>query len=321
MKRVALLLGCALLLLPASPALAKKKHKPKKLGPVVTATATGNTVSSLGNVSTATATCPSGKQAVGGGFSVPLSPSKALFVTSSFRSAPNAWTVAARESKGSAAATAFAYCRNANRSITDVTASGNVPSGGAQVGSASASCPAGTQLISGGFEVINGASGNYAVPTSSLAINTSPSWLVQAVNNTTGAHPFTVHAYCMVGIPAPKFVNATSSPTLAQFASSSLSSPSCPKPKKGKKKKKRRRSPHSCSPLGASRARPPCRSPSSATVGSTGRTGSSQAPTAQAPRDRFTSIARESASSRYFAPSFAAASRMFLTVASGAFRP
>jgi hypothetical protein len=176
---------------------------------------------------------------VGGGFSVPLSPSKALFVTSSFRSAPNAWTVAARESKGSAAATAFAYCRNANRSITDVTASGNVPSGGAQVGSASASCPAGTQLISGGFEVINGASGNYAVPTSSLAINTSPSWLVQAVNNTTGAHPFTVHAYCMAGIPAPKFVNATSSPTLAQFASSSLSSPSCPKPKKGKKKKKK----------------------------------------------------------------------------------
>ena len=100
MKRVALLLGCALLLLPASPALAKKKHKPKKLGPVVTATATGNTVSSLGNVSTATATCPSGKQAVGGGFSVPLTSAKSLFVTSSFRSAPNAWTIAARDVDG-----------------------------------------------------------------------------------------------------------------------------------------------------------------------------------------------------------------------------
>jgi hypothetical protein len=236
-----LLAAAALLLFPAS-GLAKKKHKKAKpLGPVVTATATGNTVSADGNVSTATATCPSGKQAVGGGFSFPLTPANRLFVTTSFRSAPNAWTIAARDSNGSGAATAFAYCRNANHAITDTTSSGTVPSGGAQIGEARSSCPTGTQLISGGFEITNGTGGNYAVPTISSAINTNPEWLVQAANNGAGAHPVTVHAYCMAGIPAPTFVNSSSSPTLAKDAASSLSSPSCPAPKKPKKGKKKRK--------------------------------------------------------------------------------
>ena len=241
MRRVAIVLGCALLLLPATPALAKKKHKAKKLGPVVTATATGNTVSVTGALSTATASCPAGKQAVGGGFSAPLSASISLFVTSSFRSAPNAWTVTGRRQGGSVAATAFAYCRNANKTVTDVTATGTVPSGAGQVGTATASCPPGTQLISGGFQIDQGAASNdYALPTHNLAINTSPSWLVQAVNNLNGVRTVTAHAYCMAKIAAPTFVNATISPTLAQFATGTLATPQCPKikgKKKGKKKK------------------------------------------------------------------------------------
>jgi hypothetical protein len=229
-----------LLLVPAS-ALAKKKHKkPVKLGPVITATATGTPITS--GTTTATATCPSGKQAVGGGFSVPLSGGNELFVTSSFRSAPNAWTVVALHSDGSGAATAFAYCRNANKVITDVTATGTVPAGAGTVGDATAGCPAGTKLVSGGVEVHNGASpGDYALPTSNLAINTSPLWMVQAVNNDEGAHTFTVHAYCMRGIAAPRFVDAHSDPVLAQNATGTLSSPACPAPKKAKKGKKKRK--------------------------------------------------------------------------------
>ena len=118
-----------------------------------------------------------------------------------------------------------------------------MPSGGGRVGDASASCSPGTRLISGGFEIANGPSGDFAVPSISSAINTNPPWLVQAVNNTDGAHPFTVHAYCMAGIPAPRFVNSSSSPALAKDAASSLSSPSCPAPKKPKKGKKKRKKP------------------------------------------------------------------------------
>ena len=83
-----------------------------------------------------------------------------------------------------------------------------------------------------------------------------------------------------------------------------------------------RRSPRSFSQPEASRGSPRSQSRSSPTPGSTGRPGSPRVPTSRARRGRFTSQARESASdARYFAPSFAAASRMFLTVASGALRP
>ena len=241
--RLAVLVAAAVLLALPGSALAKKKHKkPAKLGPVVTATATGSTITS--GDSTVTATCPSGKQAVGGGFSVPIDPTNVLFVTSSYRSAPNAWTIVALHSKGSGAATAFAYCRNASKSITDVSANGTVPSGEGMAADASAACPAGTQLVSGGFQFTHGASlGEYALPTSSLAINTSPHWMVQGVNNTTGAHAFTVHAYCMAKIAAPTYVDSNSSPVLAKFATGALSSPTCPttkSKKKGKKKGKKK---------------------------------------------------------------------------------
>jgi hypothetical protein len=241
MRRALLISFCLLLVLPAAPALAKKKHKkPAKLGPVITATATGSTITS--GETTVTATCPTGKQAVGGGFSVPINTTDVLFVTSSYRSAPDAWTIVALQQRGSGAATAFAYCRNANKPITDMTATGTVPSGDGTVGDARVGCPAGTQLVSGGVQMHNGATaGDYALPIIDLAINTSPVWLVQAVNNSGGAHTFTVHAYCMAGIAAPRFVTANSSPVLAKDAIGALTSPSCPAPKKPKKGKKKRK--------------------------------------------------------------------------------
>jgi hypothetical protein len=244
MRRAILLVGCLLLVLP-TPALAKKKHKkPVKLGPVVTATATGNTVSATGAISTATATCPAGKQAVGGGFSAPLTTTNTLFVTSSFRSAPNAWTVAAINSKGTGAATAFVYCRKAGVPVMDVTATGTVPGGEGQVGDARASCPAGTRLISGGFQTDKGSgTGEFAVPTHDMAVNAPPSWLVQAVDNAGGARTLTVHGYCMAKIPAPTYVTNFATPTLAMGATGTLSSPPCPAAKKKKKGKKGKKSP------------------------------------------------------------------------------
>jgi hypothetical protein len=238
-KFIAVTATAALLLLPGS-ALAKKKHrKPVKLGPVVTATALGNIASAAGQVSTATAICPAGKQAVGGGFTAPISGPQ-LFVIDSFRSSPTAWTVVARREIGSAAATAYAYCRKASPAISDVTATGTVPSGGGMVGTASATCPSGSHLVSGGFEIERGpANGQYALPTMNLAVNTSPSWMVQAVNNSNGDHAFTVHAYCMRKVAAPKFVDANTTLSVATDATGTLSSPACPAPKKPRKGKQK----------------------------------------------------------------------------------
>jgi hypothetical protein len=230
----------ALLVLPTS-ASAKKHKKPVKLGPVITATATGATVATSEAESAATATCPAGKQAVGGGFSVPLTATNKLFVTSSFRTAAgDGWTVIARQEDGSGAAKAIAYCRKAKPAIIDAAHTDVVPSGSGQAGISGVACPAGAFLVSGGFQIETGPGGSFALPTSSLAISTSAVWSVQAVNNTTGARNFTTHAYCMPRIPPPIYLNSSSEHSLAMGAVGALSSPACPKPKKPKKGKKKK---------------------------------------------------------------------------------
>src|SRR2546423_3404012 len=93
MRHVGLLAACLLLILPVAPAAANKKHKKPLLGPVVTATAVGNTASAPGSLSTATATCPSGLRAVGGGYSAPFLATSRVAVLDSFRSGAASWTV------------------------------------------------------------------------------------------------------------------------------------------------------------------------------------------------------------------------------------
>jgi hypothetical protein len=230
----------AFLVLPTS-APAKKHKKPVRLGPVITATATGSTVSTSEAESTATATCPGGTQAVGGGFSVPLTAANKLFVTSSLRTtAGDGWTVIARQQEGSGAPTAIAYCRRAKPAIIDAAHTDVVPSGSGQAGTSAVACPAGSFLVSGGFQIETGPGGSFALPTSSLAIDTSAVWSVQAVNNTAGAHNFTTHAYCMPRIPPPLYLDSSSEHSLTMGAVGALSSPACPKPKKPKKGKKKK---------------------------------------------------------------------------------
>jgi hypothetical protein len=183
-----------------------------------------------------------GKQAVGGGYSLPpVSATTRLHAVASLRSSPQTWTVGAINKDGSASATAYAYCRNTSRSITDVPSAGTVPSGGGQAGSASSTCPTGTRLIGGGFSIDVGPGLiGYALPTSSMSTSAG-SWSTTAVNATTGAHTLTNHAYCMSGIAAPAILTATLTPTVAEEAGTSVTSPTCPpRKKKGKKKKKRK---------------------------------------------------------------------------------
>jgi hypothetical protein len=237
--------GCLILALSASPALAKKKHKkPALQGPVVTVSATGNVASNDGENSTAVATCPSGTAALGGGFSAPFDGTDELPVFQSYRSAPDSWTAVAIHGDGSAAVTAFAYCRKARRPITDVISTGIVPSGGGMSGGASAACPAGSELIGGGFQSTLGPTpGQVAFALTNMS--SSPGvWSISAANNTSGAQTITAHAYCMTGIKRPTILNATSSPVLEEDTNGSATSPACPIPKKpkgkkGKKKKKK----------------------------------------------------------------------------------
>jgi hypothetical protein len=236
------IVACLLLAVSVAPAEAKKKKRKPPLGPVVTATATGNTVTSVGQLTAATASCPAGTQALGGGFSAPFTSSAGIAVIDSFRSGPQTWTVSGiSQIAGSAAATAFAYCRRSAKQLADVTGTGVVPSGLQMTGSASATCPSGAQLVGGGFQSTRGPTpAAYAFPATN--IGTGPStWSVIAINNTMGAQTITAHAYCISGIRAAAFLSTTVSPTTAFFGSASATSPACPKPKKPKKGKRKKK--------------------------------------------------------------------------------
>lgn len=252
MKRGTLLCLCLLLALPATPALAKKKHKkPKGLGPVVTATATGNSVSTPGQISTADAVCPSGLQAVGGGFSAPFDGTNAVGVTSSYRSSTSTWTVSGVDQGGSGSVTSYAYCRRSKPAITNFSASSPLASGFGHNTLVEADCPPGVPAVSGGFQTSTGPLPAQAVTVESSAgggpvPGGTPSvgyWHVTAENNAGGAQTVTAHVYCMGGIKLPAVRQDQAFATVPLFGSFSQASscPAVPKPKKKKKGKKRKK--------------------------------------------------------------------------------
>jgi hypothetical protein len=244
------LLSAVSLVLCAAPALAKKKHKkPTGLGPVVTVTAVGPTIAAPG-ISPASATCPSGLQAVGGGFSAPFDATNRVVVTESYRSSVNTWQVSAFVGSGSGAAIAYAYCRRNNKVITDATATGTVPSGSLQSGSAQALCAPGAVALSGGFQITSGPGpSSIAIPMESIGGGPVPggvppvgNWTVVAQNNGSPAQTITAHVYCTTGLKLPAFRQDQGSAVVPQLGSLTQTSscPPVPKPKKKSKKKKKK---------------------------------------------------------------------------------
>jgi hypothetical protein len=243
MKRGMLFVLCLILILPATTALAKKqKKKAKKLGPVVTVTVAGNTATTAGQESIATATCPANKQAVGGGFSSPLVEGSALIVHSSYRSAVNAWTVEGQVADGSGAVSAHAYCRNASAGrVTDMTAATTLSTTG-ETKTLTASCPAGSRLIGGGFQSTVPPAGDAVVfPQENFKISPT-TWRLTGVQNQDGAITLIAHAYCLAKIAVPTLVVGSGSGSGGTFAPASATTiANCPRPKKPKKGRKKRK--------------------------------------------------------------------------------
>jgi hypothetical protein len=162
-------LALALLILAASPALAKKKAA--KPGAVQTATATVTTTSQ-GQVGTAVATCPGKAKVVGGGFVLGIldegfgNGPDMNNVLESRREGVKAWRVSAlrddRQASGGGPAgnplpiTAEAYCRKRAGKITEVSVTESWPyPGGPAPFSPSATCGAGRVAVGGGFALVN----------------------------------------------------------------------------------------------------------------------------------------------------------------------
>jgi hypothetical protein len=165
-----------------------KKHKKKKVAPIVTATATVSTGAQYAPVS-ATATCPAGTNAVGGGFStppLPPSPNNAFASFGSHKVGSTQWTAngVGLGTGSPIPVTVYAYCRKGAPVTTPVVTTISLPvfAGAATV--ANASCPVGQVLMSGGFSVTTDAS-NIALPLSSN--RTDPgTWQVTAATGFAG---------------------------------------------------------------------------------------------------------------------------------------
>jgi hypothetical protein len=231
---------CLVLALAAAPTLAKKKHKkkPASLGPVVTVSAVGNTTTAEGDESTATATCPAGTQAVGGGFSAPIVTDTVIVPHTSFRSSVSSWTAVGHDRRGIGAITAYVYCRNTKKHVISDVAESFGFTASSERKTLSPSCPAGTQLIGGGFEATGGTTPTAFVVLQSNFASSPSAWTVDGINNGSAAKTMTAHAYCMAQIKPPTFVSQSSTGLVDELAAVPSTTPGCPVPRKPKKSKK-----------------------------------------------------------------------------------
>jgi hypothetical protein len=259
--RIAVLALVMPLLLGVASADAKKKHKKPKSPPVTVVSATKST-NADGELATMVATCPAGKIAVGGGYISPLLISGTTLtdlyiVYESRRLGDNSWQVSAgREHSGgptpSLPLTATVDCRSTALTtkkpkkasaakkkkrkvlrISEVSVAGS-PATSGNDSTATASCPAGTQALGGGFSSSPAPdlAGSTSFPVFFASYRSSPAtWLSAFLNSGATAHAVTSYAYCAAGLKL-KETDATftvPASSMAGIESKTLPTPSCPK--------------------------------------------------------------------------------------------
>jgi hypothetical protein len=151
----------------------------------------------------ATAACKRGTKAVSGGFEAEFSPPPVDFPfivgDASRRTAPRKWSSSA-DNTGNAAGdlTSFAYCRaqNAKRASDSVT----IPVG--QFDTATATCPKGTKVLSGGFRadpIVPGGGDTPVLRVSESRKAGNRAWEASAFSNGNVPGDLTAYAYCRHG--------------------------------------------------------------------------------------------------------------------------
>jgi hypothetical protein len=210
--------------------MAKKGKGKTGLGPVVTRSASASATSINQHVE-ATATCPKGRKAVGGGFSASAGPGgDVLLVYRSVMSGQRSWNAAAASiSSSPQVLTVTVHCRRVKRRIVDATAIATTQPADLSGATAEASCPGKKQrLIGGGFASDVGTSPD-KLAIVSVSRRTGSSWSYAATNGTPDARILTSHAYCVKGVKSPVTVEQTNTQSVPGHGDLSTSSPACPK--------------------------------------------------------------------------------------------
>ena len=144
-----------------------------------------------------TAKCPSGSEAVSGGFASPDASTggDAVLGVASKRVSQNKWKVFAynNDDTNSQRLVAYAYCDTHQPGLQAKSKRVLVPL--AKKRSVTAKCRHGSKAVSGGFSAkVNGNADGPFVFASKRATRTK--WRASAAGNGAGTHPFKVFAYC-----------------------------------------------------------------------------------------------------------------------------
>lgn len=200
---------------------------------------TGKTViNGQGNTGTALASCPKGTQAVAGGYSQTPSAGfgtpNLIDVSDSYRQSKTSWTVTGTQvAGGSGTLNAFVYCVSTLPRIKTSVLQAPIGAAARSEVTATADCPSGTKIVSGGFRKPPFLGGSF-VFLSDNERATGKSWTVTAVRaSTASTAPGTVYSvsYCAKGVKIKKTIGTANMPVFT--APSSPAVVLAPKCKKG----------------------------------------------------------------------------------------
>ena len=179
---------------------------------------------------TATASCPSGTEAVSGGFAAPgFDPQfngASIIPFGSRRTGRDQWTVDAKNfGATSGTMSSYVYCDGHEPGLVKATKTTSIAS--ETNGSAAAKCPRGSEAFSGGWQSPKGVTGDNAFFAFTSKRASDRKWKVTAFNDdNTNAHDLKVFAYCDESQPG--LVERAKSTTVAGGVKTSLA-PKCPK--------------------------------------------------------------------------------------------